>query len=357
MDFFGIRAKSKKENAVQINEVSQQYSWSYMPWVFRPKDKHEKPLGNVYFQSIMQLIWNGISNITYDTSGKPSLTLDGIIQFIDANATLLVNQYLRLGYITVFYDEKGNYRIPQDQEIKTDKYGRVINKYAVVVYSPCYQSERTSLMKIAFPLICWINKLAGSQDYLSETFGCFGVLSGSDIPLSPAGKEQLLKSIKENYGTMDDRYPFMLANSSDMKWTAIQPDAAKLGFSDQIKDAYSLLCNLFGIPLQLIFNDASTFDNMEQAKVMFYDTTIRSYAEVILKVAQALLVASNDFIPKNALNYHFTNIPQLEKSLSAAVEERTAWLEYLIKLRDAGLDVEKELQDLYRESKDLIKNV
>ena len=355
MDFFGIRHNSKKENAVQINEVSQQ-QWIYTPWVFPHNGKKEKPLGNAYFQAILNLIWNGISNITYDTSGKPSLTLDNIVQFIDANATLLVNQYIRLGYVCVFYDEKGEYRIPQDQEIKLDKYGRVINRHAVVIYSPQYQSERTSLMKIAFPVILWINQLAGSESYLADTFGCFGILSSPDIPLSPQGKKQLLDSIKENYGVFDDKYPFALFNH-DAKFTPIQPDASKLGFQDKIKNAYSLLCNIFGVPLQLIFNDASTFDNMEQAKVMFYDTTIRSYAEVILKVAQALLVASNDFIPKNSLNYHFTNIPQLEKSLSAAVEERTAWLEYLIKLRDAGIDVDKELNELYRESKDLIKQV
>lgn len=355
MDYFFIRHKAKKENAVQINEMSQQ-QWVYTPWVFSHKNKKEKPLGNVYMQAILNLIWNGISNITYDTSGKPSLVLDAITQFIDANATLLVNQYIRLGYVCVFYDSKGEYRIPNDNEIKMDNYGRVINKYAVVIYSPQYQSERTSLLKIAFPMVAWINKLAGSNDYLADTFGMFGVLSGQDIPLSPTGKEQLLKSIQDNYGSMDDRFPFMLANN-EMKWTPIQPDAAKLGFSDQIKDTYKVLCNLFGVPTQLLFDEVSTYNNVKEARIMFYDTTIRSYAEILLKVAQALLVASNEFIPKNALNYKFTNIPQLEKSLSAAVEERTAWLEYLIKLRDAGIDVEKELQDLYRESKDLIKQV
>lgn len=353
MAFWNRNKESK--NAVQINEVSQQY-WNYTPWIFRPTDKKERPLGNVYFQAILNLIWNGISNITYDTSGKPSLTLDAIVQFIDANATLLVNQYIRLGFICVFYDEKGEYRLPQDSEIKYDKVNRVINRHAVVVYSPCYQTERTSLFKIAFPMILWINKLAGSNDYLSDTFGCFGVLSGKDIPLNPQGKKQLLESIKENYGTMDDRFPFLLANN-EMTWTPIQPDVAKLGFSDQIKDAYKILCNLFGIPTQLLFDDASTYNNVKEARISFYDTTIRSYAEVLLKVAQALLVASNEFIPKNALNYHFTNIPELEKSLSSAVEERTSWLEYLLKLREAGIDVDKELQDLYRESKDLPKNV
>lgn len=353
MAFWNRNKESK--NAVQINEVSQQY-WNYTPWIFRPKDKKEKPLGAVYFQSIMNLIWNGIRNTTFTTSGKPSLTLDAIVQFIDANATLLVNQYIRLGFIVVFYDEKGEYRIPQDSEIKYDKVNRVINRHAVVVYSPQYQTERTSLFKIAFPMILWINKLAGSNDYLSETFGCFGVLSSPDIPLNPQGKKQLLESIKENYGTMDDRYPFMLMNH-DANWTAIQPDAAKLGFSDQIKDAYKILCNLFGVPLQLVFNEASTFDNMEQAKIMFYDSTIRSYAEVLLQVAQALLVASNEFIPKSSLNYKFQNIPQLEKSLSAACEERGALLDYLLKMREAGIDVDKELNELYQESKDMLNKV
>lgn len=353
MAFWNRNKESK--NAVQINEVSQQY-WNYTPWIFKPKDKKEKPLGNLYFQSIMNLIWNGVRNVTFTSNGKPSLTLDAIIQFIDSNATLLVNQYIRLGFICVFYDEKGEYRMPQDTELKYDKINRVINRHAVVVYSPQYQTERTSLLKISFPMVLWINKLAGSQDYLAETFGCFGVLSGKDIPLNPTGKKQLLESIQENYGSMGDRYPFMLANN-EMTWTPIQPDASKLGFSDQIKDAYKILCNLFGVPTQLLFDDHSTYNNIREARVAFYDTTIRSYAEILLQVAQALLIASNDFIPKSALNYKFQNLPELEKSLSAACEERGALLDYLLKLRDAGIDVEKELNELYQESKDMLNKV
>lgn len=346
----------QKKNAIQINDVSQNY-YGFTPWIFPfSKDKREKPLGNVYFQSIMNLIWKGVSNITLTKNCKPNFAVEAIIDFIDDNATLLVNQYIRLGFVCVFYNEKGDYWIPQDNDLKYDKYGRVINKYAVVLYSPQYQTERTSLLKIVFPLICWINKLAGSEDYLADTFGCFGVLSGQDIPLSPAGKEQLLKSLQENYGLADGKYPFMLT-SHEVKWTQVQPDVSALSFSSKIEDSYKLLCNLFGVPLPLIFDNASTYNNVKEARVFFYDTTIRYYAEVLLKVAQELLISSKEFIPKDSINYKLENIPDLEKSLSSAVEERKAWLEYLVALRDAGLDVEKELQDLYRESKDLIKRV
>lgn len=355
MDFFGIRHNAKKENAIQINEVSQQ-QWYYTPFTFFNKDKKDKPLGNIYFQAVMNLIWKGISNITFVKNGKPSFVVEGITDFIDANATLLVNQYIRLGYICVFYDKNGEYRLPQDNEIKIDNYGRVINKYAVVIYSPQYQTERLSLFKIAFPMVLWINKLAGSEDYLADTFGCFGILSGKDIPLSPAGKEQLLKSMQENYGIADGKYPFMLTQN-EMTWTQVQPDIDALSFQEKIDRAYKVLCNLFGVPTQLLFDDNSTYNNIQESRIFFYDTTIRYYAEILLKVAQELLTASNEFIPKDSLNYKLENIPELEKTLSAACDERVALLDLLIKLKESGQDVEKALSELTQDTEKLLKRI
>lgn len=350
----GLFNRDKKSNAVQINEVNQNYAgWSPYIWFHK---KGDKPLGNVYIQAIMNQLWHGISNITFDTTKRESITIESIISFIDANATLLMNQYIKNGYICVFYDKDRNYRLPTTNEIKVDQYGRVINKYAVVVYSPQYQTERQSLFNVAIPLIASINKIAGSEDYLTETLGCFGILSGQDIPINPAGKEQLLSQMTEKYGIADNKYKFMLANH-DIKYTPIEPDIKALGFQEKIKEAYKLLANLFGVPLPLLFDDASTYNNVKEARIYFYQNTVRYYAEVILKVAQELLTASGDYIPKNTISYHINNIPELETSLSAACKEREALLDYYIKLREAGEDVDKEINELFNESKDLLKRV
>lgn len=349
----GLFNREKKENAVQINEVSQRYGWT--PWIWTHK-KSDKPLGNLLFQVIMNQLWRGISNVTFDTTKQDSHTIESIIQFVDANATLLMNQYIRDGYICVFYDKDKNYRVPTDNEIKKDQYGRIINKFAIVIYSPQYQSERTSLFLISLPLIGEINHIAGSDSYLTETLGCFGILSGQDIPINPAGKEQMLSQMTEKYGIADDKYKFMLANH-DIKYTEISPDLKALGFQDKIKEYYKYLANLYGIPLPLLFDEASTFNNVKEAKVYFYETTVRFYAEVILKVAQELLTASEDFIPKQAITYRIENVPELEKTLSSACAERKELLEYLLKMKEAGIDVSKELNELYNESKDLLKRV
>lgn len=345
-----------KRNAVQVNDVSENYC-GWTPWVFPfGKNKKDKPLGNIYFQAVMNVIWKGISNVTIFNQGKPSFVVEGITEFIDSNATLLVNQYIRLGFICVFYNSKGEYRIPQDQELKFDSFRRVINPHAVVMYSPQYQTERSSLFKLALPLIGWINKLAGSEDYLADTFGCFGVLSGQDIPLNSAGKKQLLDSIQENYGLADGKYPFMLA-SHDMRWTQIQPDVSALSFDKKIETSYKLLCNLFSVPLPLIFDDNATYNNVKEARIFFYDTTIRYYAELLLKVSQELLTASKEFIPKDAINYKLENLPELEKTLSSACEERTALLDLLIKLKEAGQDVDKSLSELTQDTEKLLKRI
>lgn len=350
----GLFNRDKKSNAVQINDVTPN-QYVYTPWLF-PHKKDQSILGTVYLQSILNQIWRGISNITFTSAKKDSITIDAIIQFVDANATLLTSQYMRLGFMCIFYNDKREYRIPQDSEIKYDTLRRVSNHHAVVVYSPQYQNERTSIMKIAIPLVMHLNKLAGTESYLMETLGCFGVLTGQDIPMNPAGKEQLLKQMQEQYGIADGKYKFLLA-SHDMKYTNLQPDLKGLGIDIKLEANYKLLCNLFGVPLPLLLDTSATYNNVQQARIYFYDNTIREYAELILKVAKALLTASNDYIPQSVITYKFENVPELEKTLSSACDERTSLLKYLLELRAAGCDVDKQIAELEEDSKTLFRSV
>lgn len=353
----GIFSKKNKEheitNAFQVNEVNN--SPSFLPWVWG-FSRHDKPLGNFLLQSILTQIWQGASNITFKGSGKSLMVVNDITTFIDRNSTLLINQWIQWGYMVVFYDRKRNYRIPSYEELKFDTNGRIINKFAVVVYSPQYQTERSSLIKIAIPVIGSINKMAGSDDYLTETLGCLSILSGQDLPSNPQQKENFLKNFSDTYGIGQDKYQFLLSNR-EIKVTPINPPIKELGFSEKIEKSYKWLANLFGVPLQLLFSDSSTFNNVKEAKLYFMNNTIRFYAEQILKVGRELLTASNEFIPQNEITYKFQNTPELEKSLSAACEERSAYLKYLLELRDAGIDVSKELNELYQESRSLFKEV
>lgn len=347
------RFRTTKKNAVQINDINPQ---AWYPWIF-PVKKGDKPLGNFLFQAIMNTIWRGLQNVSFEDMSKgKTLTPEAIVDFIDDNSVLLINQYIRNGYICVFYNKDRKYWLPQDSDIKFDINGRIINKYAVVYYSPQYQTDRSSLWKQAWPIVLEMNKIAGSDSYLTETLGNFIIMSGKDMPISAAEKENLQKSIKENYGLDADKNQIMITNNA-VDVHQIDSKIRELGFQDKIKNLYKYIANLMGVPVHLLLTDASTFNNVREAKVFFYDSTIRSFAEILLKVARELLTATGDFIPQSAITYRIENVPELETTLSSACEERGALLDYLLKLRDAGMDIDEQLIELYNESHDLLQRV
>lgn len=357
MGIFDRKNKQKQleqaKNAYQVNEISQ--NPSFMPWVWS-FNRHDKPLGNFLMEVIMNQIWQGISNVSFKGSGKSLLIVNDICTFIDRNATILVNMWLNNGFMCVFYDRKHNYRIPEYNELKFDSNGRVINKFAIVIYSPQYQTNRTSVTKIALPVVGMLNKTAGSEDYVTETLGILSILSGQDLPSNPAQKENFLKNFGETYGIGDGRYPFLMSNR-EIKYTDISPDLKGLGFDEKIERGYKFLCNLYGVPLQILFNDASTFNNVKEARIYFYTNTIRYFAEQLLKLGRELLTSSDEFVPQNELTYRIENVPEIEVTLSSACKERQALLEYYMKLKEAGVDTSKEINELYQESRQLLKEV
>lgn len=332
------------QNAVQINQGPQQLNPLPMFCSSGANMKFRNPLGTTYLNTIIGKILDASRNITFKSSKNSTITAE-IIHFIDSNCQLLIHQYMRLGFVCVFYNDRREYYIPSDNELKLDAQGRVINKRAVVMYSPEYQTHRGSKLKDAMPLVSDLNTLSLTKQYVLDTLGVFGILSGSEIPLSPEGKRQLLKGLQENYGMADGKYKYLLS-SGDLKYQQINPPIKDLNLNGDIKETYKLLANLFGVPIPLLLDDASTYNNIVEAKKFFYDTTVRAYAEMLLKVAQELLTASNEYILKSVITYRLENIPELETSLSAACQERSTYLKYLMELKSAGVNVDRQLAEL-----------
>jgi HK97 family phage portal protein len=58
------------------------------------------------------------------------------------------------------------------------------------------------------------------------------------------------------------------------EWVKMDQSARDMDFMNTQKEAAKLIASAFGVPLPLIDNDASTFNNLEQAKERFYTDTI-----------------------------------------------------------------------------------
>lgn len=124
----------------------------------------------------------------------------------------------------------------------------------------------------------------------------------------------------------------MLAD--DAEWQALSQTARDMDFSNTMRETAKYVAAALGVPLPLIDNDASTFNNLEQAKE-------RLYTDTVIPILNDLLAALNNWLlPRYGegleLRLDLDTIPALE-----ALRERmftravTAYREGLLTLQEA----------------------
>ncbi len=338
--------EDKKSNAVNINDVRHFVGCGWGP-AFSYK-RGFKPFGETWLWMALNQIQNGVSNLTFETTRK-SQVANNICDFIDRNASLLVNQWLSRGFMCVMYDSKGNYRLPDQNELRFDQFGRVLNAYAVVVYSPIYQIKRKSYMQLAKPIIDLIDTYANTMAESCNTMGVLPIISGQSIPANPKFKQELSAAMSKDYGWGEDQLKYFLSQS-ELKVDTVDLHIKDLELNTNLNEAFKYLLDFFEVPVDLVLGN-STYANVESAKIYFYESTIRKYAEVMLKIARALLTASDELLPQNTITYRITNVAGLDKTLSDKCAQRVAYIDALLKLGEAGVDIEDDLEKIHQDLK------
>lgn len=357
MGLFDRNKKVELGNAVQINQVS-----TYQPRVLCGWDglfewkKGGRNFGDMYLFAALNQLYNGLSNVTFSsTKHDDNYTVRSICSFIENNVNLLLNQYLFLGYIAIRVEKDNHYRILNKDDVKMDRYGQIINKDAVVYYSPTYQSKRKAPMDYVKPLKETLDNLSNTLLSTTDTMGVLPIISGDAIPANPSFKEELAQAMTKKYGWGEDQLKYFLART-DLKVETIDLKIKELELRDNILASFRMLLNYLEVPVDLVVGN-STYSNVESAKIYFYDTTVRKYAEILLKIAQSMLTSTSEYLPRNTITYHIYNVSGLEKTLSDMTSEKGAYVDLLKKLADGGVDVADELQKVFADVKKLYLEV
>lgn len=348
MGIFNRKGK-KAENAVQVNNVSEQTIFA-CGWdgLWTPHKKGFKPFGKIFLQMALNQIFNGVSNVSFE-SLKDNYVCNGICSFLDNNATLLVNQWLIKGFMAVSYTKDYHYRVLSDNELKYDSNRRVINRDTVVVYSPAYQISRKGYMMDAMPIVGLLDTLANTMSESCNVMGTIPVISGNSVPAAPNFKTELADAMAKDYGWGADQLKFFLSKA-ELKVDTIDLHISDLELRENILANFRNLLWYFEVPSDLVIGN-STYSNVESAKTYFYENTIKKYAENILKVGRNLLTASNQMLPQNTMTYHITNVSGLDRTLSDRCKERETYLNLLLKFRGLGMQVDGEIAEVLKDVK------
>ena len=308
-----------------------------------------KKYSDVYYWLVISRIFRGLQNVCFDVSqevgsDKIKMQLSDLLRFLNNNLTSLVWQMWNNGFIVMESDKNGKwYSVPFDK-IQTNGNGAVIN-HDYVLYSEPYMFLRKTDVTLLKETLGAIDVYKNSDIYLTKTFGAFGILSGSEMGINAADKEEIQEQLKARAGTTEAKDQFILSNSP-INFSQIDFKIKELQLPDKIKDEIKVLCAHFGVPYDLIpMSGQSTYANQMAAIVDFYRSCISPLAEQILSLARYIVLKKYVTIPTTAVTFRIDNVAEL-------ADDRTAMIEYKLKVADLA----KRMSELNIELPDYIIN-
>ena len=308
-----------------------------------------KKYSDVYYWLVISRIFRGLQNVCFDVaqdvgSDKVKMQLSDLLRFLNNNLTALVWQLWNNGFIVMETDKNGKwYSVPFDK-IQTNGNGAVIN-HDYVLYSEPYMFLRKNDVTLLKETLGAIDVYKNSDIYLTKTFGAFGILSGSEMGINAADKEEIQEQLKERAGTTEAKDQFIISNSP-INFSQIDFKIKELQLPDKVKDEIKVLCAHFGVPYDLIpMSGQSTYANQTAAIVDFYRSCISPLAEQILSLARYIVLKKYVTIPTTAITFRIDNVAEL-------ADDRTAMIDYKLKVADLA----KRMSELNIELPDYIIN-
>ena len=142
----------------------------------------------------------------------------------------------------------------------------------------------------------------------------------------------------------------ILITPKKLSWVNFGLNASDLSLIEQYNASVKDLCNIYGVPVQLLNNtDASTYNNMKEAKKALYQMAV---IPELMKIQDELnRWLAPKYGDKICIEYDFTSIPEMQEETEKVVDQLSkAWWITPNEKRDVmnyGIDEENEQMNSY----------
>lgn len=312
-----------------------------------------KKYSDVYFWMIVSRIFRGLQNVCFELNSdmvtdKIRMQLSDLLRFVNSNLSALVWQLWQNGVIVLDVDDRGRWHGVDYDKLRFNGNGEVIN-YTYVMYSEPYMYLRKNDIQLLRETLDALDVYKNSDIYLTKTFGAFGILSGSEMGINAADKEDLQEQLKSRAGTTEAKDQFIISNSP-LNFSQIDFKIKELQLSDKVKDEVKVLCAHFGVPYDLIpMSGQSTYANQTAAIVDFYRSCVSPLAEQVLSLVRYIVLKRYVTIPTQAVTFRIDNVAELADDRTAVADYKLKVAELATKVKELGIElpeyITKELSE------------
>ena len=176
-----------------------------------------------------------------------------------------------------------------------------------------------------------------------------GILMSEEGDINEVQAQQLKDKFRRQHqgsGNAGD----VLITPKKLSWINFGLSASDLSLIEQYNASVKDLCNIYGVPVQLLNNtDASTYNNMKEAKKALYQMAV---IPELMKIQDELnRWLAPKFGDKICIEYDFTAIPEMQEETEKVVNQLyNAWWITPNEKRDVmnyGIDEENEQMNTY----------
>lgn len=311
-----------------------------------------KQYAEAYVWMIVSKIFSGLANVRYTAPvGEGMEKLQRLASDLTENLKTIAWLWWWYGFVVVRKKRDGGFMFARYDDIERRKDNRgniLLEPDEVCIYSDTYLYKGVSDFDVLKHDIGNLDTLKNGLDYLTQSLGALGILSGKEMPIIQADKDEFNAKLKLKYGIREEQFQILLFDSSvDFKQMTLP--IKDLELDKRIEDEVKLLAGYFGLPYDLLpISGQSTYANQEQALRQFYSNCVSPLAEVGLSLGRRIIKESRILVPSDRLSFTIDNVPELEDDRTAEIEYKQKVADLIIRMKEAGVDTtkyEKQLTD------------
>ena len=175
---------------------------------------------------------------------------------------------------------------------------------SIAIFTDEMQLVGVSLKTLLRSLINDITEIIARDSQINKNLGLLGIVSRGGTGGNGVLMDGDMEKIEERLNSRGEDFFGLITSESDLRFLKIDLPIAQLQLAEKLQQKLQLACAVIGVPYILLNTGGNmTYENQTEARVKFYETTIKAFAEIMLEAGRKLIKSSPEMVISNDLDY------------------------------------------------------
>ena len=175
---------------------------------------------------------------------------------------------------------------------------------SVAIFTDEMQLVGVSLKTLLRSLINDITEIIARDSQINKNLGLLGIVSRGGTNGTGVILPGDLEKIEKKLNSRGEDFFGLITSESDLRFLKIDLPIEQLQLAEKLQQKLQLACAVIGVPYILLNTGGNmTYENQTEARVKFYETTVKAFAEIMLEAGRKLVRNLPDLVYSTDLDY------------------------------------------------------